>query len=138
METKTELQKVVEMNVAKSKTLRIKKYGNRKLYDEERSSYTTLDNLKESIKKGMKVEIREKGASKKEEGKDITLLTKIQILSEEAQRLHKEGHEVNFVDEATIDAIIAKMPVTEKTEKKVNQNEPNTVVETVNVVEKAA
>lgn len=116
METKTEFQKAVDSTVAKSKTLKIKKYGNRKLYDVEKSAYTTLDSLKESIKQGMKVEIREKGATKHDQGKDITLLTKIQIISEEAQRLQKEGKSIDFVSEAELDAIISKMPSTEKKE----------------------
>ena len=59
----------------------IKKYANRRLYDTERSSYITLDDLSELIRAGREVEVLDAKS-----GEDIThqVLTQI-IVEEEAE-----------------------------------------------------
>lgn len=55
----------------------VKKYGNRRLYDTERSRYITLDELAESIRAGSDVEVVDART-----GEDLTQATLAQIILE--------------------------------------------------------
>jgi polyhydroxyalkanoate synthesis repressor PhaR len=57
----------------------IKKYGNRRLYDTERSRYITLDELAELIRRGEGEDVRVEGAK---DGQDLTTATLAQIIVE--------------------------------------------------------
>ena len=59
----------------------LKKYGNRRLYDTERSAYVTLDQVAELVKAGRQVEVIN---AKTQE--DVTAFTLTQILLEEARK----------------------------------------------------
>ena len=97
-----------ESNVAQFKTKVIKKYKNRKLYDKEESHYITLSDIKNFVVQGMKVSVKEDPQTKGDPEKDITLLTKIQILQDEAQKRHNTGQSIDFVTEAELDSLIKK------------------------------
>jgi polyhydroxyalkanoate synthesis repressor PhaR len=62
-------------------TILLKKYGNRRLYDTEKSRYVTLDEVSEMIKKGDIVEVSD--AQTKE---DVTAFVLTQIILEEAKK----------------------------------------------------
>jgi polyhydroxyalkanoate synthesis repressor PhaR len=57
----------------------IKKYGNRRLYDTERSRYITLEELAEMIRQGNDQDVRVVGAK---DGEDLTTATLAQIIME--------------------------------------------------------
>jgi len=61
--------------------LLVKKYGNRRLYDTERSAYITLEDLTRSIKEGRTVAVTD--AKTKE---DVTAFILTQILLEESRK----------------------------------------------------
>ena len=60
--------------------VQIKKYGNRRLYDTEKSAYVTLNQVAEMIKGGRQVEVID---AKTQE--DVTAFTLTQILVEDAR-----------------------------------------------------
>ena len=62
-------------------TRRIKRYGNRKLYDTEASRYVTLDAITELVRAGEDLEIVDNDT-----GEDLTALTFAQIILEEEKR----------------------------------------------------
>ncbi|NPU86485.1 MAG: transcriptional regulator [Syntrophaceae bacterium] len=64
-----------------TKMLLVKKYGNRRLYDTERSAYITLEDLTRSIKEGRTVTVED--AKTKE---DVTAFILTQILLEESRK----------------------------------------------------
>ncbi|PKN35194.1 MAG: transcriptional regulator [Deltaproteobacteria bacterium HGW-Deltaproteobacteria-19] len=64
-----------------AETLLVKKYGNRRLYDTERSAYITLEDLTRSIKEGRAVTVAD--AKTKE---DVTSFILTQILLEESRK----------------------------------------------------
>lgn len=57
--------------------IRIKRYANRKLYDQSRSRYVTLEELEELIRQGREIRVVDA-----ESGEDLTSLTLAQILLE--------------------------------------------------------
>jgi len=59
----------------------IKRYANRKLYDTERSSYVTLDEIAEMVRTGEDLEIVDQKT-----GEDLTSVTLTQIIFEEEKR----------------------------------------------------
>ncbi len=59
----------------------IKRYGNRKLYDTQESSYVTLDNVAELVRGGEDLRIVDN-----ESGEDLTAVTFAQVIFEEAKR----------------------------------------------------
>ena len=63
------------------KTLVFKKYGNRRLYDTEKSMYVTLDDIAQSIRQGREVQIVD--AKTKE---DVTAFILTQILLEASRK----------------------------------------------------
>ena len=64
----------------------IKRYRNRKLYDTERSSYVTLDDIGEMVKAGEDIQIIDQKS-----GEDLTNVTLAQIILEEQKRAADEG-----------------------------------------------
>ncbi len=57
--------------------MRVKKYGNRRLYDTERSAYITLDELAESVRDGEDVEVVDAKS-----GRDLTQQTLAHVILE--------------------------------------------------------
>lgn len=92
----------------------IKKYKNRKLYDLEQSHYIKLDDVKSYVQEGKKLVVKQ-DVKKGEPTKDITLLTKIQVLQEEALRCQSLGLPIDFVSEEEVDKLIMKMKKTSET-----------------------
>ncbi len=64
-----------------TKTLTLKKYANRRLYDTEKSAYVTLNQVAETVKKGRTVRVVD--AKTKE---DVTAFILTQIILEEARK----------------------------------------------------
>ncbi|MDJ1406974.1 MAG: polyhydroxyalkanoate synthesis regulator DNA-binding domain-containing protein [Candidatus Midichloria sp.] len=62
------------------KSLLIKKYPNRRLYNTATSNYVTLENIRQLIKRGYDVEVVDVKT-----GEDLTKLTLIQIVLEQQQ-----------------------------------------------------
>jgi polyhydroxyalkanoate synthesis repressor PhaR len=71
-------------------TLIVKKYGNRRLYDTERSQYITLDNLAELIKSGRDVKVVDAKTSA-----NLTKMVLLQIITE--QEKEKDLLPVSFL-----------------------------------------
>jgi polyhydroxyalkanoate synthesis repressor PhaR len=63
----------------------IKRYANRKLYDPQTSRYVTLEDVRELIRIGKEIEVREAAS-----GEDLTSLTLTQILLE-IEKSHRES-----------------------------------------------
>jgi polyhydroxyalkanoate synthesis repressor PhaR len=63
----------------------IKRYSNRKLYDAHTSRYVTLEDLRELIRGGTEIEVRDAAT-----GDDLTSLTLTQILLE-GEKAHRES-----------------------------------------------
>lgn len=63
----------------------IKRYANRKLYDPHTSRYVTLEELRELIRSGTEIEVRDAVT-----GEDLTSLTLTQILLE-SEKSHRES-----------------------------------------------
>lgn len=63
----------------------IKRYSNRKLYDPHTSRYVTLEELRELIRGGTEIEVRDAAT-----GDDLTSLTLTQILLE-SEKSHRES-----------------------------------------------
>lgn len=124
-----------DSSVAQFKSKVIKKYKNRKLYDKEESHYITLSDIKNFVVQGLKVTVKEDPQTKGDPEKDITLLTKIQILQDEAQKRHNAGQSIDFVSESELDAVIKKM---KKEEVKVEVEVAGTEVPVENVATKVA
>ena len=61
----------------------IKRYSNRKLYDQQTSHYVTLDEIKQLISSGTEVRVEDADS-----GEDLTSLTLTQILLE-SERTHQ-------------------------------------------------
>jgi len=61
--------------------LRLKKYHNRRLYDTEKSTYVTLDNVMQDIRRGRIVEVVDAKT-----GEDVTAFTLTQIILEESRK----------------------------------------------------
>ncbi len=59
----------------------IKKYPNRRLYNTNESTYITLEDVSELIKKGFKVEVKDVGT-----GHDVTSLVLTQIIMNKAKK----------------------------------------------------
>ena len=66
-----------------AKTLIIKKYANRRLYDTEKSAYVTLEAVADQVRKGRWVEVRDAKT-----GEDVTAMTLTQVLLEKARGKH--------------------------------------------------
>jgi len=62
-------------------TLVIKKYGNRRLYDTERSVYVTLDDIAQAVRQGRQIQVID--ATSKE---DVTAYILTQVLLEASRR----------------------------------------------------
>ena len=69
--------------MADREKLRLKKYGNRRLYDTARSTYVTLNQVADIIKQGTDVEVVD---AKTQE--DVTAFILTQIVLEQARRKH--------------------------------------------------
>lgn len=63
---------------------RYKKYPNRRLYDQDRSTYVTVDDVRREIVRGESIEVRDS-----REDRDITRTVLLQILAEQEE----QGHE---------------------------------------------
>jgi polyhydroxyalkanoate synthesis repressor PhaR len=63
--------------------LLIKKYGNRRLYDTEKSSYVSLSQVTDVIKQGRQVQVVDAKSNK-----DVTAFILTQIILEEARNKH--------------------------------------------------
>ena len=63
---------------------RYKKYPNRRLYDQDRSRYVTVEDVRREIVRGESIEVRDS-----REDRDITRTVLLQILAEEEE----QGHE---------------------------------------------
>lgn len=61
--------------------IRLKKYANRRLYDTQRSTFVSLNQVAEMIKQGQEVEIRDDKT-----GEDVTAFILTQIVLEEVKR----------------------------------------------------
>lgn len=64
----------------KTKSVLIKKYGNRRLYDSSNSRYVNLDDLAALIREGRDVQVVDANT-----GKDLTRVTLTQIITEDAK-----------------------------------------------------
>jgi len=62
-------------------TLLLKKYTNRRLYDTERSTYVTLDQVTEAIRQGRQIQVLDVKT-----GEDVTAAILTQIVLEEARK----------------------------------------------------
>ena len=71
---------------------RIKKYGNRRLYDTKRSRYVTLEELKEVISKGEEIQVVEETT-----GEDVTKRVMTQIILQEDESKHLNLLPLNFL-----------------------------------------
>lgn len=71
---------------------RIKKYGNRRLYDTKRSRYVTLEELKEVISKGEEIQVVEETT-----GEDVTKRVMTQIILQEEESKHLNLLPLNFL-----------------------------------------
>src|SRR5687767_5715812 len=69
----------------------IKRYSNRKMYDQQNSRYVTLDELKQLIRDGTEVRVEDA-----ESGEDLTSLTLTQILLE-TERTHQTAVPSNLL-----------------------------------------
>ena len=67
-------------DAAMDEPVRIKRYANRKLYDQSRSRYVTLEELEELIRQGREIRVVDA-----ESGDDLTSLTLAQIILENAR-----------------------------------------------------
>ncbi len=63
---------------------RYKKYPNRRLYDQDRSTYVTVEDVRREIVRGESIEVRDS-----REDRDITRTVLLQILAEQEE----QGHE---------------------------------------------
>jgi polyhydroxyalkanoate synthesis repressor PhaR len=63
--------------------LLLKKYGNRRLYDTEKSSYVSLTQVADLIKQGRQVQVRDAKSNE-----DVTVFILTQIILEEARNKH--------------------------------------------------
>lgn len=63
---------------------RYKKYPNRRLYDQDRSTYVTIEDVRREIVRGESIEVRDS-----REDRDITRTVLLQILAEQEE----QGHE---------------------------------------------
>lgn len=63
------------------KTLFLKKYTNRRLYDTEKSIYVTLDYVTDAIRKGRQIQVKDAKT-----GEDVTSAILTQIVLEEARK----------------------------------------------------
>ena len=63
-----------------TKTLVIKKYANRRLYDTEKSAYVTLEQVAEQVRQGRWVEVRDAKTNE-----DVTAVILTQVLLERAR-----------------------------------------------------
>jgi polyhydroxyalkanoate synthesis repressor PhaR len=61
--------------------LHFKKYANRRLYDTEKSTYVTLDDVMQGIRQGRRVEVVDAKT-----GEDVTAFTLTQIILEESRK----------------------------------------------------
>lgn len=59
----------------------IRRYANRKMYDSQESHYINLDQLADLIRAGEEIRV-----TSKDTGKDLTTVTMMEILVEEAKR----------------------------------------------------
>lgn len=66
--------------MAQPLVVEIKKYANRRLYDTAQSAYITVADLAEMVASGTKIKV-----SDAKSGEDLTIITLLQILIEQAQ-----------------------------------------------------
>ena len=64
-----------------TKTLQLKKYTNRRLYDTEKSAYVTLDYVTDTIRQGRQIQVTDAKT-----GEDVTSSILTQIVLEEARK----------------------------------------------------
>ena len=93
-------------------TIRIKKYGNRRLYDTQQSKYITLDDLSEIVRSGVTVEVVEASTER-----DLTrqVLTQVVLEQQDAldmvpvELLHALIRVQGTLDQAPFAAFLATM-----------------------------
>ena len=71
------------------RSVKIKKYANRRLYDTEKSAYITLGELAEMVRRGVQIEVRDA-----RNDSDLTRATLVQIILE----IETEGHQMLPID----------------------------------------
>ena len=71
------------------RSVKIKKYANRRLYDTEKSAYITLGELAEMVRSGVQIEVRDA-----RNDSDLTRATLVQIILE----IETEGHQMLPID----------------------------------------
>lgn len=71
------------------RSVKIKKYANRRLYDTEKSAYITLGELAEMVRSGVQIEVRDA-----RNNSDLTRATLVQIILE----IETEGHQMLPID----------------------------------------